>query len=312
MQVHRVSNHDLETEVFLSTSFGLSFRHFRTPFRLVTGLISAGTLFAALASPAQSTLSGPAQEQDSVQPAPIDSLPDSPGTLVANASSSATPDELFDGGSLPAQATNPVSGQTATASASPKRRSPHLAMTVQANEISDPMSPHDKFVGGLRDSVSLFSAAGWISSAAWAHAWNGSPNYGTDSGAFGERLGAATIRGISEGIFTNSVFAPLFREDPRYYVMGHGHNFFKRAFYAGTRVLITRTDSNRTSINFASLAGNAAGSGLTVTYYPSQNTSAAEVAKTFAGSLGGSAVGNLVDEFLVDALVDLHLRKQQP
>jgi hypothetical protein len=39
-----------------------------------------------------------------------------------------------------------------------------------------------------------------------------------DENAFGERLGAAGIRDTVQGVFTDSVFAPLLHEDPRYYV----------------------------------------------------------------------------------------------
>jgi hypothetical protein len=35
------------------------------------------------------------------------------------------------------------------------------------------------------------------------------------------------------------------------------------------------------------------------------------VAQTFGSSLGGAALGFVVDEFIVDALVDLHLKKKQ-
>jgi hypothetical protein len=184
-------------------------------------------------------------------------------------------------------------------------------MVVNPGEVAEPMTVRDKVVGGLEDSVSLFSAAGWFAAAGWEQLTNGSPNYGTDSGAFGQRLGAAALRGVSENIFSNSLFAPLFHEDPRYYVMGTGHPFFKRLVYSGTRVLITRTDSGHKRPNFSLLAGNAAGSALTIPYYPAKNTTFSEVAATFGGSLGGSALGFVVDEFIVDALIDLHIKKKQ-
>ncbi|MEI9978790.1 MAG: hypothetical protein WDN23_07250 [Edaphobacter sp.] len=225
-------------------------------------------------------------------------LPDAPG--FAASSSTAT------------EAENPGAPQAAAPSSKLMKHSAHLQMTVYPTEIADPMSVRDKIVGGLKDSVSLFSAAGWLGAAGWEQLTNGSPNYGTDSGAFGERLGAATIRGISEGVLSESFFAPILHEDPRYYIMGSGHNFFKRAIYAGTRVLITRTDSGRSTPNFSLILGNAAGSALTIPYYPSKNTTFSEVAQTFGGSIGGSAVGFIVDEFIVDALIDLHLKKRDP
>jgi hypothetical protein len=185
-------------------------------------------------------------------------------------------------------------------------------MIVNPGEVAQPMPVRDKVVGGMASSVSLFSGIGWLAAAGWEQATNGSPNYGTDSGAFGQRLGAAALRGVSEGVFSNSLFASLFHEDPRYYVKGAGHPFFKRLVYSGTRVLITRTDSGHTTPNFSLLAGNAAGSALTIPYYPAKNTTFGEVAETFGGSLGGSALGFVVDEFIVDVFIKLHIRKHEP
>jgi hypothetical protein len=91
--------------------------------------------------------------------------------------------------------------------------------------------------------------------------------------------------------------------------MGRSRRFFTRVIYAATRTLVTRTDSGRTTPNFALLAGNAAGAALTVTYYPAKNTTFSEVAQTFGGSVGGSALGFGITEFLGDALELVHLKK---
>jgi hypothetical protein len=240
-------------------------------------------------------------------------LPDSPGTLFINAhtsnlSSSAADD--VEGPEDPSSAEADGGQAQTTTTASRPKGAGHLQMVVNPNEVAQPMTVRDKVVGGMISSVSLYSATGWLAAAGWEQLWNSSPNYGTDSGAFGQRLGAAALRGVSEGVLSNSFFAPIFREDPRYYVMGPGHGFIKRAWYAGTRVLITRTDSGRTTPNFSLLAGNLAGSALTIPYYPPLNTSFKEVMITFGGSVGGSALGFVVDEFIVDALIDLHIKKQ--
>ncbi|HWZ00351.1 MAG TPA: hypothetical protein VNX17_04695 [Edaphobacter sp.] len=222
-------------------------------------------------------------------------IPDSPGFLFNSSSSPADPDGAsFDPGAKPVF-----------------KHSPHLHMVVLPGEIGDPMTVHDKVRGGLKNSVSLFSMTGWLASAGYEQLTNGSPNYGTDAGAFGQRLGVGAIHGISNGVFSNSLFAPIFHQDPRYYVMGPGHPFLKRLVYAATRSVISRTDSGRSIPNYALFAGNAAGAALTVTYYPAQNTTFSEVTRAFGTSLGGSAFGFIVNEFLVDALVDLHLKKKQ-
>lgn len=183
-------------------------------------------------------------------------------------------------------------------------------MTIAPNEIAQPMSVQDKIVGSAKDSVSLFAATGWVFSAGWSHLNNGSPNYGTDKGAYGQRLGAAAVRNISQDIIGNCLFAPILHQDPRYYIMGRGNNFFKRTVYAATRTIVTRTDSGHITPNFSLLAGDAAGAAITVTYYPAKNTTFKEAAETFGGSVGGNAIGFVVTEFIADALQYAHLKKR--
>ena len=232
-------------------------------------------------------------------------LPDSPGALLGSSSS-------VDASANPAEfsSAQDQSQKVPVAKATPKGAL-HMQMVISPKEIAEPMSVRDKVLGGFKSSASLYSAVGWITSAGYEHVLNSSPNYGTNSEAFAQRFGAAVARGVSEGVFSNSLFAPIFREDPRYYIMGPGHSFFKRLVYAGTRSIITRTDSGKTSPNFSLIAGNAAGSALTIVYYPSINTTTTEVLSTWGTSLGGSALGFVVDEFIVDVLIDLHIKKRE-
>jgi hypothetical protein len=157
--------------------------------------------------------------------------------------------------------------------------------------------------------VSPFSAVGWFASAGYEQLVNGSPNYGTDRGAFGQRLGAAALRDASEGIFSDSVMSPILHEDPRYYRLGPSHNFFVRVIYSGTRPIIGRTDGGRTTPNIANLAGTLAGAALASAYYPPLNRGFTQTMETFGGSVGGSAVGDLASEFFADFLHLLHPKR---
>lgn len=191
------------------------------------------------------------------------------------------------------------------------RQAGRFDTNIAPDEIAPPMTASDKVIVGLKDSVSPLSAISWLTSAGWSHLIDGKPNYGVDSGAFGERLGASVLRDTSETIFTESVFAPIFHEDPRYYQLGRGHSILRRGVYAATRVVITRSDNGRATPNLSLFAGDAVGAALAVTYYPSKNTSFRESMETFSGSLGGSALGFVVDEFLDDALQLAHLKKRE-
>lgn len=168
------------------------------------------------------------------------------------------------------------------------------------------LSAGDKFVLGVRDAVSPLAAVGWVAAAGYEQATNGSPNYGQTGKGFAQRLGASAARASSEGIFSDSILSPILHEDPRYYKMGSGHNFFKRLVYAGTRPLITRSDGGREVPNLALLGGNLAGAALTQAYYPPLNRGFSQVLQTFGGSIGGSALGDVVSEFLADTVHALH------
>jgi hypothetical protein len=54
-------------------------------------------------------------------------------------------------------------------------------------------------------------------SAGYGQLTNSDPKYGTDEGAFGERLGAAFLRQASMRFFADSLLPTLDHEDPRYY-----------------------------------------------------------------------------------------------
>jgi len=181
---------------------------------------------------------------------------------------------------------------------------------IPAGWTAQPITPHDKVLLGLKDLVSPLDALGMLTSAGYSFALKGEPNYGTDSGAFGETLGAAAIRETTEGIFTDTVFAPLLHEDPRYYVEGSKYGFFHRFAYAGTREIFTRTDAGHSSVNGAMILGYAASSALSYTYYPKINKNFDDTAATMGGSLGGAAIGFLVSEFSDSVLQALHLEKK--
>jgi hypothetical protein len=229
-------------------------------------------------------------------------LPDSPGALRSAAyaadSSSSSSKSSFEAA--------PV-GQVIH----PTRTASRWDSVILPGEQAPSLTAKDKFLMGARDSVTPFSAVGWIASAGWSHLTNGPPNYGTDKGAFGQRLGAAAIRDVSEDIFSTSIMAGVLHEDPRYYKLGRSHSITKRVVYAATRAIITRTDSGNTTPNFALISGNLAGAALTNAYYPSLNHGAKQTMIIFGGSIGGSALGFGVSEFLSDALELVHLKKSE-
>jgi hypothetical protein len=221
------------------------------------------------------------------------SLPDAPGA-VAPAPYEFAPFAAF------AQPTARTGGNPA----------PKYTKYIPADETGVTITAGDKVVIGLRDLVSPLNFIAMIASAGYEQATNGSPNYGTNSTAFGKRFGAAVVRESSQGLFTDSVFAPILHMDPRYYTQGPDHSFIHRTVYAVTRVLVSKTDSGRTTINAPLLLGYAASTGLNNAYYPQINRNFKDTASEYGGSLGGAAIGFFVSEFSDSFLKAVHLKSR--
>lgn len=134
------------------------------------------------------------------------------------------------------------------------------------------------------------------------------PAYGSDSEAFGDRMGAALIRQASMRFFASSLFPVVYHEDPRYYRKASG-GYLGRAGWAAERAFITQRDSGHHGFNFSNVLGHLAASALTPTYYPAPSANFHVVMQTWATSIAGSAGNNLFLEFVPDALNAWHQRK---
>jgi hypothetical protein len=161
---------------------------------------------------------------------------------------------------------------------------------------------------GLRETVTPFAAAGWVISASYEQLLNGPPNYDESAKGYAQRLGAAAARGASTDIFTASIFAPIFHQDPRYYKLGESHKTLNRIVYAGSRTFITRTDGGRATLNLSQLLGNLGATSLTQAYYPPGNRGLDALGRTYGESLLGTSLSFVVSEFLSEALDILHLQ----
>jgi hypothetical protein len=64
------------------------------------------------------------------------------------------------------------------------------------------------------------------------------------------------------------IYPAVTREDARYYTLGHG-GFMKRAGYALSRAVVTRTDSGKETFNISEVLGAGSAAGLSNLYYPS-------------------------------------------
>ena len=90
---------------------------------------------------------------------------------------------------------------------------------------------------------------------------NSVPGYGQGAAGYGKRYGAAFADGTIENFMTGAALPSLLQEDPRFYQSRVG-SFSHRAWYAASRILVTRTDSGHESFNFSEIVGSALSAGF--------------------------------------------------
>jgi hypothetical protein len=164
-----------------------------------------------------------------------------------------------------------------------------------------PLSAGDKMKLSFQEQLTPFAAASMAVAAGWEHLRDSNPKYGSNSTAFAQRLGAAALRQTSQAVFSDGVYASVFRQDPRYYRMASG-SVKTRIWYAASRMWRTRNDSCTPAVNYSLLFGHATAQALTLAYYPDRSQSGRVAIAGFGWSLLGTVAGNQYHEFWPDIL----------
>ena len=115
---------------------------------------------------------------------------------------------------------------------------------------------------------------------------DGDPKYGTDSAAFGERLGAAALRQASFRFFSDSLLPTLTHEDPRYFRKAYGP-IKERGVYAAERVFVAQRDDGSHGFNISDVLGRAMAGALTHDVLSGPSADCESGSKDLGGVAGG-------------------------
>lgn len=151
-----------------------------------------------------------------------------------------------------------------------------------------------------REAEPSAALPGFIS-AGFGQLVNSDPKFGTDSAAFGERLGAAFLRQATMRFFVISLVPAIDHTDPRYLRKASG-GYGGRALWATERAFVSQKDDGSRTFNNSDIFGHLAASALTPLYYPHSSSSSRVVMTTWATSIGGTIGNNLILEFFPDAI----------
>lgn len=159
-----------------------------------------------------------------------------------------------------------------------------------------PLSNKQKFGLFLRNSTSGAAFAGSALGAGIAQATNTPSGYGQGADGYFKRFGSGLAFNSSNQFFGTFIISSVLHQDPRFFVMGNG-SFGQSFKYALYRVVVTRTDSGGSAVNWRGLLGPMAASGLANTYLPENERTVGRTFERYGIFLATQAGANLMKEY---------------
>ena len=226
----------------------------------------------------------------------------------------ATPATTTDAQKLPA-APSAVKGEQQNAKVEPEKPAPDkdIKQQEQSKRIfgvvpsfgttdrmdAPPLTSGEKFHlmrKATFDPVTISIAA---FGAAISQAQDQFPDYHQGLKGYARRFGAGFADQASSQFFSNYLYPVLFKEDPRYFRLGHG-SFGHRASYALKQEFICHTDKGGRSFNFSNVLGAFSSGGISNLYYPASDRGASLTLTRSATAVGYGSLGGLISEFWPD------------
>jgi hypothetical protein len=171
--------------------------------------------------------------------------------------------------------------------------------TPLARPLYQPLSTGDKFRLAISNARSLDTFTAFLYEATSDQITGQWYHYGGGMQGWGKRLGATIADTESRRFIQTFLLSSIFHQDPRYFYSTQ-KNLVARAWYAASRVLITRTDRGRETLNSSELLGALFSTSLQNAYYPSYNRGLNETINRFTGALTSDATSKLIREFTPD------------
>ncbi len=139
--------------------------------------------------------------------------------------------------------------------------------TVEGGKAA-PLTAGQKFKLVARGAFDPAQIPWYAAIAGIGQANNSEPGFGQGAEGYGKRFAATAADGTIENFFVGAIFPSMLHQDPRFYPTSEG-GFFRRATYAASRIVITRSDSGKKQFNFSEVLGSAAASAIsTYSYHP--------------------------------------------
>ena len=165
-----------------------------------------------------------------------------------------------------------------------------------------PLNSKQKFKLAWKTVTDPFTLVFVGGAAGVEQAQNHFREYGQGAQGYAKRFGAGYGDTLTGTFIGSAILPALLKQDPRYFYKGTGR-MTSRALYAIANSVICKGDNRRWQPNYSNILGSLAAGGISNLYYPPQDRDGAELTfENAAIGIGGTAVTNLLQEFVIRKL----------
>jgi hypothetical protein len=177
---------------------------------------------------------------------------------------------------------------------------PNFYVTYQQDAL--PLRPKQKFELAWKTNVDPVSFAASGAFAGVEQAEDGFSGYGQGAHGYAKRYAASYGDAFIGTLIGGALLPSLLKQDPRYFYKGTGTKG-SRILYALANAVICKGDNGRWQPDYSGILGSLAAGGISNLYYPTSSRNGAWLTfeNTFIG-IGGSAIANIFQEFVVRKL----------
>jgi len=175
---------------------------------------------------------------------------------------------------------------------------PYFGTTYVSDAAS--LTSGQKMKLAFRSAIDPFTFAGAFIVAGLREANGQNKGFGWGAEGYFKLSGAAYLDAFNGNMIGNGILPSIFRQDPRYFRLGHG-TVRHRIFYAMASAVICKHDkTGKWEPNYSNVGGNIAAGAISNLYYPPTNSGWGQTITTGLIVTAEGMVGSTFQEFWPD------------
>lgn len=175
---------------------------------------------------------------------------------------------------------------------------PYFGTTYVSDAAS--LTSGQKMKLAFRSAIDPFTFGGAFIVAGLREANGQNKGFGWGAEGYFKLSGAAYLDAFNGGMIGKGIFPSIFRQDPRYFRLGHG-TVRHRILYAMAASYICKHDNTgRWEPNYSNVGGNIAAGAISNLYYPPQNSGWGQTISTGLIVTAEGMIGGVFQEFWPD------------